>query len=146
MFLIAGFSGPAFAHTAERGFVLTLPTGLYIAGGTIVVAVSFLLIALVPAANVRMVERAVWPAGHVPEYLLTIVSLISFGATVALVLAGHYGTQDPLANPLPLAVWTLWWVGLTMAHALFGNLWSALNPWHGVYVLLGRVPLPARWS
>jgi hypothetical protein len=32
-----------------------------------------------------------------------------------------------------------------MAHALFGNLWSALNPWRGVYVLLGRLPGPARW-
>ena len=138
-------AGPALAHTAERGFVLTLPTGLYIAGGAIVVGVSFLLVALVPAANLRRVEQAVWRAGHVPEYLPTTVSLISFVATMALVLAGHYGTQDPLANPLPLAVWTLWWVGLTMAHALFGNLWSALNPWHGVYVLLGRLPGPARW-
>jgi hypothetical protein len=62
LFLIVGFSGPALAHTAERGFVLTLPTGLYIAGGTIVVAVSFLLVALVPAANLRMVERAAWRA------------------------------------------------------------------------------------
>ena len=143
--LIAGLWSPALAHTAERGFVLTLPTGLYIAGGAIVVGISFLLVALVPAANLRLVERAVWRGGHVPEHLLTTGSLISLVATIALVLAGHYGTQDPLANPLPLAVWTIWWVGLTMAHALFGNLWSALNPWRGVYVLLGRVPLLARW-
>jgi hypothetical protein len=143
--LVAGLSGPALAHTAERGFVLTLPTGLYIAGGAIVVAVSFLLVALVPAANLRWVDRAGWRVGHVPEQMLTTVSLISFVATIALVLAGRYGTQDPLANPLPLAVWTLWWVGLTMAHALFGNLWSALNPWRGVYVLLGRLPGLARW-
>lgn len=33
---------------------------------------------------------------------------------------------------------TIWRVGLAMAHALFGNLWSALNPWRGVYVPLGR--------
>jgi hypothetical protein len=143
--LLAGLSGPALAHTAERGFVLTLPTGLYIAGGAIVVGVSFLLVALVPTANLRRVEKAVWHAGHVPEPLLTTVSLISFGATVALVLAGRYGTQDPLANPLPLAVWTIWWVGLTVAHALFGDLWSALNPWRGAYGLLGRVPGAARW-
>jgi hypothetical protein len=141
----AGLVGPALAHTAERGFVLTLPTGLYVAGGAIVVGVSFVLVALVPAANLRLVERAVWRAGHVPEHLLTTVSLISFVATVALVLTGHYGTQDPLANPLSLSVWTIWWVGLTMAHALFGNLWSALNPWRGVYVLLGRLPGTARW-
>ena len=142
---VAGFSGPALAHAAERGFVLTLPTGLYIAGGAIVVGVSFLLVALVPAANLRMVERAVWPAGRIPGHLGTALSLTSFVVTIVLVLAGRYGTQDPLANPLPLAVWTLWWVGGTIAHALFGNLWSALNPWCGIYVLLGRVPGPARW-
>ena len=77
----------------RAGFVLTLPTGLYIAGGTIVVGVSFLLVALVPAANLRMVERAVWRAGRVPEHLVTTLSLISFVATVTLVLAGHYGTR-----------------------------------------------------
>ena len=143
--LVAGSSGPVLAHTAERGFILTLPTDLYIAGGAIVVGVSFLLVALVPAANLRMVERAVWPVGRVPEPLVTALSLISFVATIALVLAGHYGTQDPLANPLPLAVWTLWWIGGTMAHALFGNLWAALNPWHGIHVLLGRVPGAAHW-
>jgi hypothetical protein len=145
LFLVAGLSGPALAHTAERGFVLTLPTGLYIAGGAVVVGVSFLLVALVPAANLRRIERTAWRVGHVPEHLPTTVSLIAFLATIALVLAGHYGTQDPLANPLPLAVWTLWWVGVTMAHALFGNLWSALNPWRGPYALLGRLPGAARW-
>jgi hypothetical protein len=143
--LAAGLFGSALAHTAERGFVLTLPTGLYVAGGAIVVGVSFVLVALVPAANLRLLDRAVWRVGHVPEHVPTTVSLIAFVATVALVLAGHYGTQDPLANPLPLAVWTIWWVGLTIAHALFGNLWSALNPWRGVYVLLGRLPGTARW-
>lgn len=140
-----GLCRPALAHTAERGFVLTLPTELYIAGGAIVVGVSFLLVALVPAAGVRWVERAVWRVGSVPAGLVTALSLISFALVLALVLAGHYGTQDPLANPLPLAVWTLWWIGGTIAHALFGNLWAAMNPWHGVYLLLGRVPGPARW-
>ena len=143
--LVAGCSRAALAHTAERGFVLTLPTELYIAGGAIVVGVSFLLVALLPATSPRWVERAVWRAGSVPAGLGTAVSLISFALTTALVLAGHFGTQDPLANPLPLAVWTLWWIGGTIAHALFGNLWSAMNPWHGVYVLLGRVPGLARW-
>lgn len=65
--LVAGLSGPALAHTAERSFVPTLPTGLYIAGGAIVVAVSFLLVALVPAANLRLVERAVWRVGQAPD-------------------------------------------------------------------------------
>ncbi|HEX6121206.1 MAG TPA: hypothetical protein VFZ03_17295, partial [Dongiaceae bacterium] len=37
---------------------------------------------------------------------------------------------------LPLTVWTIWWVGVTLAHALFGNLWRYLNPWIGPYRIL----------
>ena len=31
-----------------------------------------------------------------------------------LVAAGFFGSRDPLSNPLPLTVWTLLWVGLTL--------------------------------
>lgn len=141
----AGTSDPAHAHASENIFVLTLPTDLYIAGGTLVVAVSFLLVALVPVASARAVDRLGRPLGCLPESLGTLASLASFVLLVALVLAGLFGTQDPLANPLPLTVWTLWWVGLTLAHALFGNLWSALNPWRGLHDLLTRLPGIGPW-
>ncbi len=135
----------ALAHTTERAFVLVLPTELYLTGGTLAVALSFVLIALVPAANLRALEALVWRAGRLPARLGNGLSLLSFAVLVALILAGHFGTQDPLANPLPLTVWTLGWVGLTLAHALFGNLWAALNPWRGVCDLLLRLPGLARW-
>lgn len=136
---------PALAHTAERAFVLLLPTGFYIAGGTMVVAVSFLLVAFVPATGLRALDRLGRAVGRIPDTLATGLSLISFAAMLVLVLAGHWATQDPLANPLPLAVWAVWWIGLTMVHALFGNLWTALNPWRGPYALLARLPVTASW-
>ncbi len=109
------------------------------------VALSFVLIALVSAANVRALEALVWRVGRLPAALGSALSLLSFVVLAALILAGHFGTQDPLANPLPLTVWTLGWVGLTFAHALFGNLWAALNPWRGVCDLALRLPGLARW-
>ena len=48
-----------------------------------------------------------------------------------LVAAGFLGSRDPLSNPLPLTVWTLLWVGLTLVQGLFGNLWAWINPWYG---------------
>jgi hypothetical protein len=74
------------------------------------------------------------------------ISLASFAVLVVLVLAGYLGSRDPLDNPLPLTVWTLWWIGLTIAHAVLGNLWRYLNPWVGPFRLLRlrRVPLPYR--
>jgi len=142
LLLAAGLASPALAHTSERVFILTLPSDLYIAGGAIVVAVSFVLVALVPAANLRVVESLGWRGGRLPDWLGRIPSLLSLLVIVVLVLAGHLGTQDPLANPLPLMVWTVWWIGLTMAHALLGNLWAALNPWCGLADLLAAVVRP----
>ncbi len=135
-----GIGSPALAHTAERAFVLLMPTDFYIAGGVLVVALSFLLIAAVPAANLRAVDAIGRPLGSFPEALGTATSLVGFLVMVWLIFAGYLGTQDPLANPLPLVVWTLFWVGLVVAHVLFGNLWSALNPWRGVHAVLSKVP------
>ena len=53
--------------------------------------------------------------------------------------AGFVGSRDPLANPLPLFVWTVWWIGFTYLHAAFGNLWAHVNPWTGLYRLLTAV-------
>ena len=48
-----------------------------------------------------------------------------------LLAAGFWGSRDPLANPLPIVIWTLWWTGLTLTQAVTGDLWPWLNPWTG---------------
>jgi hypothetical protein len=135
-----GIAFPAAAHTTEKAFVLLLPTDLYVTGGVLVVAASLLLIALVPASNLRVVRTFGIDVGRPPDSLGTVLSLVTLAAMIGLLAAGHLGTPDPLANPLPLTVWTLWWIGLTAVHALFGNLWSVLNPWRGLYELLAGLP------
>jgi hypothetical protein len=125
-----------------------LPTHLYIAGGAITVAVSF---ALTTRASPRVVARArslrlalPVPIPDAPR-LETAASLLSLAVAGVLVAAGLAGSRDPLANPLPLFVWTVWWIGLTYLHAAAGNLWTVLNPWSGLLRLLtGLAPL-RRW-
>ncbi len=126
---VAGWPSAALAHATERGFVLLLPTGYYLAGGTATVAVSFLLLFLVPGRTIHRIVHGGFDLCRLPGWLKVAGSAISFALTVALIVAGFTGTADPLANPLPLAIWTLWFVCLTIAHAIFGNLWVALNPW-----------------
>lgn len=133
----------ALAHTTERGFVLLLPTGYYIAGGTLVVALSFLLMIFVPTAIVTRVDRARIALCALPSVSTTALSGLSFAVLLLLLATGLWGSRDPLANPLPLSIWTLWWIGLTVAHALFGNLWALLNPWRAPYRLLKRFLHPA---
>ena len=59
--------------------------------------------------------------------------------SAVLVAAGFFGSRDPLSNPLPLVVWTLLWVGLTLVQGMLGNLWAWINPWYGPYWLARRL-------
>jgi hypothetical protein len=129
----------AFAHTSERAFVLLLPTGYYLAGGALAVAASFVILTFISAA---LVERIVTVRARLmritlPDEIWT--SLLAFVVLLILVAAGFAGSRDPLANPLPLTVWTLWWVGITLLHALLGNLWRWFNPWIGPFLLARRI-------
>lgn len=145
---LLGSAGAASAHTTGQAFVLLLPTHLYIIGGAVVVAVSFLLVTLVPSrvfarlAGVGWRLRAPAPPPAVAA-ASTVASLLALAAAVVLIVAGVRGSRDPLANPLPLFVWTVWWIGFTYLHALFGNLWAHVNPWSGLARLARGLGWPA---
>lgn len=125
-------SAPALAHVSDRGFVMLLPTGHYLAGGALAVAASFLaLILLPPAAIDRLAKRRLVLSGNWRPRGRTFVSLVAFAAFVVLVLVGWQGSRDPLSNPLPLTIWTLVWVGLTLVQGMLGNVWAWINPWYG---------------
>ncbi len=127
----------ALAHASDRGFVLLLPTGHYIIGGAVAVAVSFLaLVALKPDALAGLAARRLplFRLGFDPR---PVTSALSFLALLVLVATGLIGSRDPLSNPLPLTIWTLFWVGLTLACGVFGNLFRLVDPWYAVMRLIG---------
>lgn len=127
------------AHASERAVILTLPTGPYIWGAGSAVAISAVVAAfsnrLPTPGQRRLIDRPLL----LPEGAVSWLSAIGLGL---LILVGLLGTRDPYENALPLMVWTVIWVGLTIAVALFGNLWTDLNPWTGpvrtLRSLLGR--------
>jgi hypothetical protein len=129
----------AWAHAGERGVILLLPTGYAIAGGTLAVAASFIILSFIPDAWVRRFSATSGPVPAAPVGAGLTISTISFLFLAILVAAGFLGTRDPLENPLPLVVWTLWWGGLTIAQAALGNLWTVLNPWIAPARLLRRI-------
>jgi len=132
----------AFAHASERGHVLLLPTGYYLIGGALAVAASFWALAFVRPATLERyatARRALFAAQERGRFA---TSLISFLFLVALVAAGFRGGHDPLANPLPLVVWTLLWVGLTLVQGLVGNVWHWLDPWYAPHRLTAML-IPA---
>jgi hypothetical protein len=143
---LSATTSPALAHTSERAFILLLPTGYYLLGGAVAVAASFAILLALPGERVMRWggARMVQAQGREPRE--TGISLASFAILVVLLISAYLGSRDPLSNPLPLTVWTLWWIGLTLVHALFGNLWRFLNPWVGPFRLLAwrKPPLPYR--
>lgn len=137
---VIGAAGMAQAHTGSRAFILLLPTQRYMVGGTLVVALSFVAMALLPSAGLRALGGVRWRLGKLPRGGRVGPSLASLCVVLGLVVAGYAGSRDPLMNPLPLMVWSLWWIGLTFLSAVFGDLWALLNPWRGIYRLLSLLP------
>ncbi len=133
----AGLSaGQAAAHASDRGFVMLLPTGYYMAGGALAVAFSFVVLALVPPSGLDRLFRWRLPFAAAGDGLRILTSLLSLLSLAGLVAAGWWGSRDPLSNPLPLVIWTVWWVGLTLVQGLVFDLWRWLDPWYGPWRLV----------
>lgn len=128
--------GPAAAHISQQGFVLLLPTDIYITAGIWVVALTALALAFTPGnVGERLFSTISLPKIQAPHWE-TATSLLAFLILCWLVSIGLTGSRDPLANPLPLFIWTAFWILMVILQALIGNLWHWINPWTGVARLL----------
>lgn len=128
----------ALAHGAERGFVLLLPTGHVILAGTIAVALSFAVTFFLPDRLFRRIEAFRIPVMTVRRIAPVMPGLFTAAILAVLVWAGFSGSHDPLENPLPLAVWTVWWVAIVLLHPVVGNLWGLINPFSAVDAIARR--------
>ncbi|WP_298919919.1 hypothetical protein [uncultured Roseobacter sp.] len=129
--------GIANAHVSEQGFVLLLPTGIYTFAGVSVVALTVLALFALPPGAVRWLftYRSVhaWKCPACRH----VTSLLSFCFFAFLIYLGLFGSRNPLSNLMPLTFWTVGWVALVSLSGVFGNIWLWLNPWSGIYRLIG---------
>ena len=141
----AGLPSTAWPHAFDERYDLPAPLSFFVAGAVAVVACSFVVAALVArrapspsAAAGRVVGLG--PLLPLLRQACRIGSLILLGLTVA---AGLFGTRDPMMNLAPTMVWIIWWIGLSLAVACFGNVWPALDPWRMLFELMDA--LARRW-
>lgn len=144
---------PAQAHAFGQRYDLPLPLGYFIAGAGAAVVLSFAVVAILFRH-----------AGHGSRLEMTLIrelrpawlraargALGGLGVAllVTIIAAGLFGAPQASANPAPVLVWVLWWVGLLLLCAFVGNLWPALDPWSAAWRAarwLGRTylhPLPS---
>src|SRR5207247_1159127 len=65
--------------------------------------------------------------------------LVTVGLLVLTLIAGFFGSQNPYQNIAPTLVWIIFWVGLAVFSAFFGNLWALINPWRTLFDAAERV-------
>lgn len=129
----------ALAHASEQGFVLLLPTDVYIAAGGASVALTVVLLALLPPGSAEVLFRAGGLVRAGRPRLRHLTSCLAAVLLALLVWRGFTGPRDPLVNPLPLFVWTVWWVAMVPLQGLVGNHWRWTNPWTGPAAVLARL-------
>ena len=129
--------GKAHAHAAEQGFVLLLPTEIYIPAAVAVFVATLVLVAVLPSSATRRLMTPVVLTSALPaERLATVTSIAATLVVLVLIWIGLTGPHDPLSNLLSLTIWTSWWIGFVVLHKLVGGLWRWINPWSGLLRLI----------
>src|SRR6266704_4331543 len=130
---------PVQAHGFGQRYDLPLPLSLYLFGTAAAVVLSFVIVGLfarhVPGAGgYPRIDLLARPLGRqITRALGTLLKLFSIGLLVLTVIAGFYGSQNPYQNIAPTLVWIVWWVGLAVFSAFFGDLWVLINPWRALF-------------
>jgi len=137
---ITASAGPALAHGLGGRVDLPVPRWLFVFGAGTALIVSFVALSALwtepkfehrdpdPAAPTRFQTIL---TNRWLEWVIRLVALAVF-----FVVAGASVERAGLTETIgPVFVFAWFWVGLTFAQAIFGNLWATLSP----FDTLGRL-------
>ncbi len=117
---------------------LPVPTSFFYTTAAVVLIVSFVLLGglwkkPILERRARGTGLPGWLQAVILSRALRIVlqtcSVFLLGLTVATSL---FGTDVVLLNFAPTFVYVIFWLGLPLLSALFGNVWSVLSPWRAI--------------
>ena len=127
----------AQAHGLGQRADVPLPLGLFAGTAVLVLALSFLALALLWHTP-QLSERTGRAVPAPPGWLDPLCGALGVAGFVALVACGLLGSQEPGANLLPTAVYVVLWVLVPVASALAGDVFRPLNPWRALGRLVAR--------
>jgi hypothetical protein len=136
-------TGTSLAHGAIGGRVdLPVPRWMFVFGAGTALIVSFAALSTL-WKEPRFEDRGSGSAepsalqavltNRTLEWVVRIVSLVFF-LVVAAACARRIGVRDTIG---PIVVYAWFWVGLTFAQALFGNLWATISPFDTMARIVG---------
>jgi hypothetical protein len=136
---VCSLAVPAHAHGFGQRYDLPLPLSLYLFGTAAAVVLSFVIVGLFArhapgATGYPRIDLLARPLHRqIARALGTFLKLFSISLLVLTAIAGFYGSQNPYQNIAPTLVWIIWWVGLAVFSAFFGDLWVLINPWRALF-------------
>jgi hypothetical protein len=117
---------------------LPVPESVFYPTAAIVLVVSFVLLGVLwrrplleDQQDGRKLPRMV--AGVVLSRAVHIVlGLVSVGLLLLTLTTALFGTSLELLNFAPTFVYVIFWLGIPLLSALFGDVWRVLSPWRAI--------------
>ena len=128
-------TSPATAHGFGQRYDLPIPLSFYVWGAGATVALSFVGFTLFLRQEPNLSRlRAEWhPKGRLVNAVVMSARSLAVGLLALVIVAGLFGSQDPIRNIAPAMIWIIAWVGLAFLSLLLGEVWALINPWDTVF-------------
>lgn len=124
----------ATAHTINERYEAPLPLVAYVAGAALAVGMSFVFVSLRQQSNPPNVAlghvRSVSPLIRWPLRGLGLI------AWIWIMAQAFFGGNDPAADVGQIFLWIYGWIGVALVSALLGPIWSWLDPFSTMHLLL----------
>jgi hypothetical protein len=132
---------PAFAHGFGQRYDLPIPLAFYVWGAGATVALSFVGFALFLRHENK--PRRFTVEWHAPSRFVDAIVLgahaLAAGGLILVIVAGFFGSQDPIRNVAPVSIWVIGWVGIGFLCLLLGDVWRLVNPWNAIFAVAESV-------
>lgn len=128
----------ASAHGIVGRQDLPIPRWLFVWAASVVLVVSFVALSILwQTPQLETAKNKV--VATLPRAIDVVLGAIGIAMFGLVVYAGFSGSQVPVDNITPTAVYVAFWVGIPVASLFLGDVFRPLNPWRAVGRAVGFV-------
>ncbi|MGB1580529.1 MAG: hypothetical protein ACPHER_03360 [Nevskiales bacterium] len=137
----------AQAHSFGRLYTLPVPLWMYAWGASAALVISFLVVAWFATHDPQGSKQhqidlgqTVWGRALLHKLTMNSLAGLSLAAFALCIATGLFGTRNAYLNFNMTFFWIVFLLGFTYFTALFGGLYSVINPWLSLCRLFNRLP------
>ncbi len=140
----------SFAHGLINRRDLPIPPWLFAWAAVVILVASFLALSSM-WREPKLAGAPTRAFGRVPVGVDIACGAIGTAIFAFIVYCGFVGSQVGVENIIPTFVYVVFWVGIPVTSAIFGNWFSAFNPWVAIaryfaFVSAARFPNGSPWK